>query len=60
MTTNLISDEYKKQLTAYKLEELDALIKQFRGIESNFNRSAKKVGTKAHSKKFNLPNIVLN
>lgn len=50
----------KKQLNAYKLDELDRLIKQFRGIESNFEKSAKKVGTKAHSQKFKLPNIVLN
>ncbi len=56
----LRSSIYKKQLNAYKLEELDALIQQFRALESNFNRSARKVGTKAHSRKFNLPNIVLN
>ena len=50
----------KKQLNHYEIDELDQLIRQFRAIKANFNRSAKKVGTKAHSHKFKLPNIVLN
>ncbi|MDC9722397.1 MAG: hypothetical protein PSN34_06445 [Urechidicola sp.] len=50
----------KKQLNNYSLEELDKLIKQFRAIESNYNNSAKKSGTKAHNHKFKLPQIILN
>lgn len=50
----------KKQLNHYTLSELDKLIKQFRGIESNFEKSAKKAGTIAHSTKYKLPLIVFN
>ncbi len=56
----LRSSIFKKQLNKYNLEELDALINQFRGIERNFNKSAKKAGNKAHSHKFKLPQIILN
>lgn len=56
----LRSSILKKQLNKYDIEELDNLIKQFRGIQRNFNASAKKTGTKAHSHKFKLPQIILN
>lgn len=48
----------KKELHQYNLDELDQLIKQFRGLENNYNKSACKVGTKAwiHKNKF-LPII---
>lgn len=43
----LKSSIYKKELHAYDYEELDELIKQFRGLESNYQKSAQKAGTKA-------------
>jgi predicted DNA binding protein len=39
----------KKELRKYTLTELDELIKQFRGIERNYNTSAANPGTKAWS-----------
>lgn len=39
-----------KRLNKYTLDELDELIKQFRGLEANFRKSAEKVGTKAWNK----------
>lgn len=45
----------KKRLEKYLLDELDALIKQFRGIEANYNRSAEQTGTKAWHHKNKLP-----
>lgn len=40
---------YKKELYKYTMEELDELIKQFRGLERNYKRSAESVGTKAYN-----------
>jgi len=40
----------KKRLSKYTLDELDELIKQFRGLEANFQKSAEKAGTKAWNK----------
>ena len=37
----------KKELHRYKLEELHELVKQFRGLQRNFARSAERPGTKA-------------
>lgn len=40
----------KKRLSKYTLDELEDLIRQFRGLEANFNKSAEKSGTKAWNK----------
>jgi hypothetical protein len=40
----------KKGLNKYNIDELDDLIKQFRGLEANFNKSADNAGTKAWNK----------
>ncbi len=40
----------KKRLSKYTLDELDQLIKQFRGLEANFQKSAENAGTKAWNK----------
>jgi hypothetical protein len=40
----------KKRLNKYTLDELDELIKQFRGLEANFQKSAGNAGTKAWNK----------
>lgn len=40
----------KKRLNKYTLDELDELIKQFRGLEANFKKSAENPGTKAWNK----------
>lgn len=45
----------KKELHRYTLEELYELVKQFRGIESNYQRSAKQPGTKAWYHAAGLP-----
>ena len=45
----------KKELWKYSLDELPALLRQFRGIEANFERSAKEPGTKAWHIKNNIP-----
>ncbi len=50
----------KRQLNKYDINELDKLVQQFRGIEANYNKSAKKIGTKANQHKFKLPPIILN
>ncbi|WP_136464923.1 hypothetical protein [Flagellimonas onchidii] len=50
----------KKQLNQYEIDELDKLIKQFRALEDNYGRSAKKAGTKAWSHKHGLPRISHN
>ncbi|WP_413533679.1 hypothetical protein [Empedobacter brevis] len=44
----------KKELHKYNSDELDKLIKQFRGLEANYCKSATKTGTKAwmHKNKF--------
>lgn len=56
----LHSSILKKPLKRYGLDELDSLIRQFRALEGNFNRSAQKVGTKAWSKKSGFPGISKN
>lgn len=38
---------FKKELHAYDYDELDQLIRQFRGLEQNYEQSAQKVGNKA-------------
>lgn len=38
---------YKKELNSYTIHELDELIRQFRGLEANYQRSAQIPGTKA-------------
>lgn len=55
----LNSSILKKRLNEYELDELERLVKQFRGIESNYSRSAAKAGTKAyfHSKGLPKPNF---
>lgn len=40
----------KKRLDKYTIDELDLLIKQFRGLEANFLKSAEHTGTKAWNK----------
>ncbi len=45
----------KKRLSKYTLDELDELIKQFRGLEANFQKSAEKPGTKAWHQANGLP-----
>lgn len=50
----------KKSLNLCDLLELDALIIQFRGIESNNKKSAKNPGTKAYFQQFGLPKIFKN
>lgn len=40
----------KKRLNKYTIDELEQLIKQFRGLEANFNKSAENAGTKAWNK----------
>ena len=53
----LNSSVFKKPLKYYKIDELDALIRQFRSIKANYNQSAKKIGTKAFHHKYNIPVI---
>ena len=50
----LNSSVLKKELKNYKLDELDKLIKQFRGLVANYRKSVNKTGTKAwmHKNKF--------
>lgn len=45
----------KKELWKYKVDELDALTKQFRGIEAHFDKSAAVPGTKAWHIKNKVP-----
>jgi hypothetical protein len=51
----LNSSKYKKALTEYDFEELDELTAQFRGLESNYKKSADKAGTKAWHHKTGIP-----
>lgn len=39
---------HKKDLNLYDLEELKDLVKQFRGIDYHYEKSAKQKGTKAY------------
>lgn len=50
----------KKDLHRYDFDELDQLIRQFRALESNFDKSAKKPGTKAWHQKNGLPQASFN
>ena len=50
----------KKDLYLYSLEELKGLVKQFRGIEANYNKSATKIGTQAYYHKTKLPKPSVN
>lgn len=56
----LNSSIYKKELHAYNYEELDELIKQFRGLEGNYQKSARKTGTKAWTHANGFPTISQN
>jgi len=56
----LNSSVQKKELHKYNSDELDKLIKQFRGIESNYKKSAEKTGTKAWRHKHKFAPIGLN
>ena len=47
----------KKPLNRYKLSELDALVRQFRGIEANYKKSASKPGTAAWHHRHGFPQI---
>ena len=47
----------KKPLIKYKLSELGALVRQFRGIEANYKKSASKPGTAAWHHKLGFPPI---
>ncbi|MDT8346514.1 MAG: hypothetical protein RQ756_01830 [Flavobacteriaceae bacterium] len=49
-----------KELHAYNLEELELLMKQFRAIEANYEKSAKKAGTKAWHHFTGIPEIASN
>ncbi|RWW91840.1 hypothetical protein [Flavobacterium cerinum] len=53
----LNSSIHKKRLNDYELNELDELIKQFRGLERNYNKSSNKAGTKAYFHSKGLPNV---
>jgi hypothetical protein len=50
----------KKELHKYTLEELHPLVRQFRGIETNFKNSASHPGTKAWFASNGLPTITNN
>ncbi|AXG70458.1 hypothetical protein KORDIASMS9_02698 [Kordia sp. SMS9] len=54
------SSVHKKALSKYDLEQLDDLIRQFKAIENNYKKSAKKSGTKAWSHSLGLPQISSN
>jgi hypothetical protein len=45
----------KKRLIKYTIEELDDLVKQFRGLEANYLESAKKAGNKAWYQHYGFP-----
>lgn len=47
----------KKPLRDYSLDELNDLLAQLHGLESNFERSAQNKGTKAWYKKTGIPNF---
>ncbi|MDP2061330.1 MAG: hypothetical protein U1C58_06180 [Flavobacteriaceae bacterium] len=48
---------FKKELHNYDFDELDQLVRQFRGLEANFNRSAEKPGTKAWHQATGIPDL---
>ena len=56
----LKSSVCKKALNKYDIDELDAIIKQFRGLEANYKKSANKTGTKAWRHKHGLSEISMN
>lgn len=56
----LKSSVFKKELHAYNYEELDALIRQFRGLKANYSKSAVKVGTKAWHHATGIPTMSSN
>jgi len=56
----LKSSVYKKELHAYDYTELDDLIKQFRALETNYNNSAEKFGTKAWHHATGIPKTSIN
>ena len=47
----------KKPLNHYKLSELDALVRQFRGIEANYKKSAAQPGTAAWHHRHGFPKV---
>lgn len=51
------SSVLKKELHAYDYDELDQLIRQFRGLEANYEESAKKVGNKAWHHATGIPKV---
>lgn len=51
----LHSSKFKKPLKNHNLEELEALHKQMRALQSNYEHSAEKVGNKAWFHKHKLP-----
>lgn len=53
----LNSSILKKRLNEYELDELKELVKQFRGLERNYSKSADKAGTKAYFHSKGLPKI---
>jgi hypothetical protein len=48
---------FKKELHAYEYDELDQLTRQFRGLEKNYDESAKKVGNKAWHHATGIPKV---
>lgn len=54
------SSIFKKELHAYDYEELDQLIRQFRGLEANYEESSKKVGNKAWHHATGIPRVSEN
>lgn len=56
----LNSSKFKKPLNKHSLEELDVLIKQFRGLEQNYMRSAAQAGTKAYNHAHGFADLFTN
>ncbi len=54
------SSVLKKELHAYDYDELDVLIRQFRGLKANYDHSAAKTGTKAWHHATGIPTISNN
>ncbi len=50
----------RKTLNLYSLEELRIVVKQFRGIKANYDKSSNVVGTKAYYHKRGLQKPSLN
>jgi len=48
---------FKKELHKYDYDELDQLVRQFRGLEANFKKSAEKPGTKAWHQSTGIPDF---